>query len=93
MTDTKPVMRLYPWDEIIVTIRELIAEEINCFQQFNCEHCQAKQTMERPNVFYEHGICEECGKETNIKKNGMNYMVHASTPRAAEALTRRMRGK
>ena len=86
-------MKLYPWDEVCATVDKLIKQGANCFQQFNCEHCGAKQTMEQPNVFTMLGGCEECGKITNIKKNGMNYMVVATTPQGIAALPKNREGK
>lgn len=69
-------MKLHPWNEVVVSARQKMEEGYNVHQQFNCQHCGAKQTMETPNVFYERGICEQCGKETNIVKRGCNYMLH-----------------
>jgi len=70
-------MNLYPFfscarqaDELIRTTGALV------YQQFNCEHCGTKQTMDVPNKFYTKGDCEECKKTTDIRKNGCNYMVH-----------------
>lgn len=90
---TKHVMKLHPWKEVLDTADELIGRGIDVYQQFNCEHCGAKQTMEKPNQFHISGICEECGGETDIVKNGHNYMVHATKPAATAALLKRMGGK
>jgi len=86
-------MKLYPWNEIVASTNDLIKQGMECYQQFNCDHCGAKQTMDIPNMFYEIGTCEECGKDTNIKQHGMNFMVHARTPEAADALLKLMKGK
>ena len=70
-------MRLYPWKECLVAIDEHLQDgKTNVYQQWICEHCGVKQTMETPNVIHETGSCEECKKITNIKKRGMNYMLH-----------------
>jgi hypothetical protein len=90
---TRHVMKLHPWDEVIVAADGLIAKGIDCFQQFNCEKCGAKQTIDRPNVFHTSGICEECNHETDIKKNGCNYMIHGKTPEATMALLQAMAAK
>jgi hypothetical protein len=89
---TKHVMKLHPWQEVLDHADKLAGKGIDCYQQFNCEHCGAKQTMEKPNVFHISGICEECGGETDIKKNGHNYMVHAKGPAATTALLKEMGG-
>jgi NAD-dependent SIR2 family protein deacetylase len=83
-------MNLYPWKEVIKAVeniiktngRELPLSElvgpdaiVQVFQQWNCTHCGVKQTMPEANHFSMSGRCEECGKLTNIKKRGMNYMV------------------
>jgi DNA-directed RNA polymerase subunit RPC12/RpoP len=73
----KSKMKLFPWDEVAARADEIIRgdERAQVYQQWNCEHCGVKQTMPDANTFYENGICEECGKQTDIKKNGMNYMI------------------
>jgi hypothetical protein len=78
MPEAKPkhVMKLYPWDEVMANVVQKIEEGAECYQQWNCEHCRTKQTMERPNKFFETGQCEECKKVTDIRKNGMNFMMH-----------------
>ena len=68
-------MKLHPWNECLPQAREYMDKGFKVFQQFNCARCGKKQTMDNPNIFYERGICEECGHETNIVQNGMNYMV------------------
>jgi transcription elongation factor Elf1 len=70
-------MKLYPWGVVLEQVDKLIMRGADVYQQFNCEHCGAKQTMDKPNIVYETGTCEECGKLTDIKQRGMNYMVHA----------------
>jgi hypothetical protein len=73
---TKYVMKLHPWDEVAANVKEKIKQGHLCYQQFNCEHCGTKQTMDQPNKFYKLGECEECHKITDIYKNGMNFMLH-----------------
>jgi Zn finger protein HypA/HybF involved in hydrogenase expression len=70
-------MKLYPWGEVIEKAKVFADQGHDVYQQFNCEHCGAKQTMDTPNVFHFYGNCEECGKQTNIRMNGHNYMLHA----------------
>lgn len=69
-------MKLHPWNDVLEQANELAKTGADVYQQFNCEHCGTKQTMSRPNSFHRTGICEECGKITNIEKNGMNFMLH-----------------
>ena len=90
---TKRVMKLHPWDEVIAAADDLIGKGIDCYQQFNCEHCGTKQTMDRPNSFHEIGICQECEKATNIRRNGCNYMIHGKTPEATVAILQAMAAK
>ena len=68
-------MKLYPWNDVLDNADYHITSKSEVSQQWNCEHCGAKQTMENPNVFHMQGICEECKKLTDIKKNGHNFMV------------------
>lgn len=72
----KHVMKLYPWQEVVDKADLLIKKGAYVYQQWNCEHCGAKQTMGVPNNFYRTGQCEECRKITNIEKNGHNFMIH-----------------
>lgn len=85
-------MNLHPWDTVLAAVEEHIKHGVDCFQQFNCEHCGQKLTMETPNAFHESGTCDKCGKLTNIKKNGCNYMVQSRTPEGSEYLLTRMAG-
>ena len=80
------VMKLYPWDVVVAAVAEKRKDKnVNVHQQWNCEHCGVKQTMETPNVLYEQGQCEKCQCITDIKKNGMNFMLHIRTRRPRDA--------
>ena len=89
---TRHIMNLYPFDDCVRAAEELIRKNVVVHQQWNCEHCGAKQTMEMPDIFYETGECEECHRITNIRRSGCNYMVHATTREATEALLKKMGG-
>lgn len=71
-------MKLYPFDEVAREASKHVQAGHSVFQQFNCAHCGAKQTIDDANKFYTIGECEECGGETDIKKDGCNYMMIAS---------------
>lgn len=70
-------MKLYPFDDCAAAAAfELMTEHGAIIrQQFNCAVCGVKQTMAEENKFFTRGICEECGAETDIKRDGCNYMV------------------
>lgn len=68
-------MKIYPWDEVIDDAKQKMADGAIIFQQWLCQYCGQKQTMDIEDTFYTHGICEECGKETNIKVCGHNFMA------------------
>lgn len=68
-------MNLYPFEECTKEAERKIEQGFNVFQQFNCAHCGVKQTIETANKFYTLGECEECGKYTDIKKDGCNYLL------------------
>ena len=68
-------MRLYDFDECAREAEARMQQGFDVFQQFNCAHCGEKQTIDTPNVFHTHGHCEECGKLTDIKSMGCNYML------------------
>jgi hypothetical protein len=70
-------MKLYPFHTALMGALEKTryGTEGTFFQQFNCCACGTKQTMETPNRFHLKGICQECKTETNIEKDGCNYMI------------------
>ena len=74
----KSKMKLHPFYECAQRADEIRRKRTNTkiYQQWNCGHCGAKQTMPDDGVFYKLGDCEECGKRTNIEQDGCNYMVH-----------------
>lgn len=69
-------MKLHPFMDVHKEALTWMRRGATIYQQFNCQHCGIKQTMEKPNVLFEKGTCEECGRETDIRKNGCNYMAH-----------------
>lgn len=73
-------MNLYPFDKCAKEAEARIQQGFDVFQQFNCAHCGMKQTIDTPNTFHTIGECEECGKWTDIKHNGCNYMLVARGP-------------
>jgi hypothetical protein len=71
-------MKLHPFWECAAAAKSYADQGMNVYQQFNCAKCGAKQTMDVANQFFKLGTCEECGGETNIEKDGCNYMLHAT---------------
>ena len=70
------IMKLHPFINCCARAKDIIdAGRGVVYQQWNCAHCGAKQTMPDANTFYKLGDCEECGRRTNIEKDGCNYMV------------------
>lgn len=72
-------MKLHPFEDCVRIAAAQVRNGVEVYQQFLCEHCRVKQTIESCNAFHTHGKCEECGKVTNIKKNGCNYMTILTT--------------
>ena len=68
-------MKLHPFHECAATANEQILKGNKIFQKWQCEHCGAEQHMEKPNHFWEKGLCEECSQVTNILQNGCNYLL------------------
>lgn len=68
-------MKLHPFEEVAANAERKMNEGWEIYQQFNCAHCGAKQTMEQKDVFHVLGKCEECGGITNIRKDGCNFMA------------------
>lgn len=65
----------YPWNEILEAMHERIAAGYDFYQKFSCEKCGQRLTMPEKNIMYEHGICDQCGHETDIKARGCNYKL------------------
>ena len=81
----KSNMKLYPIKACADACETLLQTPgINVYQQWICCHCGVKQTMDQANTFFTIGRCEECGQETDIKKHGMNYMIHANLKAGAD---------
>lgn len=68
-------MNLHPFDEVVKTAEEKMAEGWTIYQQFQCTACGEKQTMPDENKFYTLGRCEECGHLTDIVRSGCNFMA------------------
>ena len=68
-------MKLFPFYDVAENAEEKMHQGWTIFQQWQCAHCKAKQTMADPNHFYMRGICEECSKETDIREDGCNFMA------------------
>lgn len=65
----------FPFAEVVEEADKLIKAGATVWQKFTCQQCQARQTMETPNVFHELGTCEVCGALTNIRERGCNYLM------------------
>jgi hypothetical protein len=71
----KHVMNLHPFNDVVANAETKIADGWTVYQQWNCAHCGAKQTMPDENKFFIGGKCEECNKLTDIVKDGCNFMA------------------
>lgn len=68
-------MKLHPIATCLKTAKPYVEKGATIYQQFLCEHCGAKQTIEEANTWFAEGKCEECNKITNIERNGCNYLM------------------
>jgi hypothetical protein len=67
----------YPLDIIAAECENLIKTKgATIYQKFTCANCGSRQTIDEPNTLFTSGICEECKHETDIKKNGCNFLVY-----------------
>ena len=64
----------HPFVEIALAVEDHASNGFFCYQKWSCEHCQSRQMMPNANVLYKTGKCQECGKITDIVKNGCNYL-------------------
>jgi hypothetical protein len=70
------VMKLHPFEQVRREVEHWIEAGAVIHQQFECAHCGVKQTMGEPNTLWVHGRCEECGGETDIVRDGCNFLAH-----------------
>lgn len=68
-------MNKHPLMDCVKTAEEYVRQGAEVYQKFQCQGCNAIQTMEIPNTFYERGQCEECGAITDIRITGCNYLM------------------
>jgi hypothetical protein len=59
--------------EAALHLDELMKKGCTFYQKFTCSNCGSRQTMEKKNLLYTSGKCEECGSITIIERCG--YMV------------------
>ena len=67
--------RNHPFDDVVKTVQEQIAQGHLCFQKFTCAGCGQRLTIDEPNLFYTSGSCDRCGHITDIKKTGCNMVL------------------
>lgn len=65
----------HPLDECIKDAAKLIGQGAKVYQKFTCSGCGTRLTIDKPNVFYATGTCDNCDAITDIVKQGCNYMV------------------
>lgn len=70
----------YPFEQVCKRVKELADQGHRCYQRFICEHCGQKLHMEEANKFFMEGNCDQCGKTTNIKARGCNYLLIMGKP-------------
>jgi hypothetical protein len=68
-------MNLHPWNDVLANAKRKMDQGWTVYQQWNCAHCGVKQTMPDKDKFFIKGKCEKCGEETDIRKDGMNFMA------------------
>lgn len=71
-------MKLSPFREVVPHAEDKMRNGWTVYQQWNCRHCGAKQTMPDPDTFYKLGKCEECQRVTDIEADGCNFMATKS---------------
>lgn len=78
-------MSNHPFEQVLMKATQLALGGAWLFQKYDCEHCGQRLTMDDANVFYTHGACDRCGRLTDIRKAGCNYMIVLSDNFAAVA--------
>jgi ribosomal protein L40E len=65
----------HPIHECLKSANELLNQGHQVFQKFTCEKCGSRQTVDKPDMFYSHGRCEECLHVTDLRLKGCNYLA------------------
>jgi predicted RNA-binding Zn-ribbon protein involved in translation (DUF1610 family) len=65
----------HPLKDCFETASEFVAGGATVYQKFTCTECDNRLTIEEANTFYTAATCDRCGKVTDIRKNGCNYML------------------
>jgi hypothetical protein len=82
----------HPIDECAKAAEKLIRAGCDVYQKWTCGKCGERVMANLANHWTEQGHHEEksdgnpCGYITDLRVTGCNYMVHASTPEAQQAL-------
>jgi|GEM_PF-3070233 len=63
------------FDQILREADTAIAQGGMVFQKWTCKGCGKRQTIDKPNSFFTGGKCEECGHETDLRKEGCGFMA------------------
>ena len=82
-----------PFKDACAQAMDLMAKGMDVYQKFTCAGCGNRLTMEKPNIFFKQGTCDNCAATTDIEAQGCGYLVHArpevSAVMLAELLKRR----
>lgn len=62
-------------------------------QKFWCANCGVAQYIEKENVFYAAGKCEECGHVSDLIKDGCNYLLIATGDNVIDAIFGSLHGE
>jgi hypothetical protein len=85
--------RDFPFDEVVSKANKIIEQgQFLVLQKFTCQHCGQRLTMDEPNMFFAEGGCDKCGKLTDIRKRGCNYLLVSNNQMMHEVL-QRVRGQ
>lgn len=65
----------HPFYKVQLNFEQKVSEGALCFQQWTCDACGAKQTMDQANGWYLEGGCENCGWATDLRLKGCNFLL------------------
>ena len=72
---SEPEVKDYPMEDVAYQAELLIREGATVYFKFTCDYCKSRQTFDEPNKLYTRGSCELCGKVTDLREKGCNYLV------------------
>lgn len=71
MTKHPPDLDSATWFEVA---KKWLIAGFHVHQKWDCQFCKSRETMDLANRFFTKGVCQQCGKTSEIKVSGFMTM-------------------